>query len=362
MPRRSLVARLLAAFLTVSLLPVGILGYLSWRESREAGRATPAASEEGGAHAEEAGGEAHAQEGEQLFGLPIATIELGVAGASLLLSVGMALYIGRTLIRPIRDLEGAMSRVEEGDLDAKARIASNDEIGRLAANFNAMVEGLRREAFIRDLFGQYVTPELARAAIERRGRLEGQVVTATVLFADIRNFTGLTETLPAPTLIAMLNRYFDRMAGGVADEGGLVSKFGGDSLLAVFGTPLNPQPDHAARAARAAQMMSAALTGFNREQAEAGLPMISIGIGIATGELVAGNVGSSRRLEYTVIGDAANVAARLQDLTKDFDRPILADSETARRASGAGFLPVGEVTVRGKAKPVPVFSLAEERP
>jgi adenylate cyclase len=191
-------------------------------------------------HVEEAGGEAAEATGDELFGVPIATVELGVAGAGLALSVFMAFYIARTLVRPIRELEHAMGRVEAGELDAKATRMSNDEIGRLAGSFNQMVDGLRRESFIRDLFGQYVTPELAEAAIERRGQLDGQLVTCTVLFADIRDFTGISETVPASGLIEMLNRYFDRMSAIVVEEGGLVNKFGGDSLLAVFGTPLNP--------------------------------------------------------------------------------------------------------------------------
>ena len=362
MARRSLVLRLLAAFLTVSQLPIGALAYRSWRESREAGGVTPAAAEEREAQGEEAGRDAHGQSGEELFGLPIATIELGVAGVSLVLSVGMALYIGRTLIRPIRELEGAMSRVEQGDLDAKARVASNDEIGRLAASFNAMVDGLRREAFIRDLFGQYVTPELAAAAIERRGRLDGQLVTSTVLFADIRDFTGISEALPASELIGMLNRYFDRMARVIVDAGGLVNKFGGDSLLAIFGSPLNPAEDHAARAVGAALALEEALAEFNREQRERFLPEIMIGIGVASGDVVAGNVGSATKLEYTLIGDAVNVASRLQTLTKELGETMLFTAETARLAGGPRrFVPVADLEVRGKARSVRVLRLERQR-
>lgn len=350
-PRRPIVLRLLAAFLAVSLLPIAILGYLSWRESR------------GESHVEQEGAALEGRPGETLLGVPIASIELGVAAASLAISALMAVYVGRTLVRPIRSLESAMARVEAGDLEATAPISSDDEIGRLAANFNRMVEGLKREAFIRDLFGQYVTPELASVAIEERGKLDGQLVTSTILFSDIRNFTGFSEELPASSLIEMLNRYFDRMAGVVVEHGGLVNKYGGDSLLAVFGTPLNPNPDHASRAVTAALQMERALAEFNREQAAAWLPEIMVGIGIARGDVIAGNVGSERKLEYTVVGDAVNVASRLQAMTKDLGRPILANAETARAAPAAAtFVDVGEVEVRGRAHKIRIFAVEEPGP
>lgn len=348
--------RLLAAFLVVSLLPIGVLGYLSWQEARK----SPAAHEEVPAAGEAQEGVSAEESGERLFGLPIATVELIVAGVSLALSVSVALYFARTLVHPLRRLQGSMRRVEEGDLHVSTPVTSTDEIGELAGSFNRMVEGLRREALVRDLFGQYVTPQLAEAAIERRGQLDGQLVTATVLFADIRDFTGITETLPASRLIRILNDYFARMSAVVVDEEGFVNKFGGDSLLAVFGTPLNPSPDHSVRALRAAVRMRAALAEFNREQAEAWLPQIMIGIGVATGDVVAGNVGSERKLEYTVIGDAVNVASRLQAMTRELEKSILTDGETARDAAAiASFVPVGEISVRGKRGTVQVFSVED---
>jgi adenylate cyclase len=211
---------------------------------------------------------------------------------------------------------------------------------------------------IRDLFGQYVTPELASAAIEHRGHLDGQLVTSTVLFSDIRDFTGISESLPASALISMLNRYFDRMSRVIVDAGGLLNKFGGDSMLAIFGSPLNPAPDHAARAVAAARALSNALARFNDEQRAAFLPEIMVGIGVASGDVVAGNVGSPAKLEYTVIGDAVNVAARLQAMTSELGESMLFSAETARLAAGAArFEPVGAVDVRGKARPVTVVRL-----
>ncbi len=345
--RRRIAVRLLAAFLIVSILPISILGYLSWRESN-------GSSEQGGNE------EAHSTE--EIFGMSTATVELAVAAASLLLSIGMALLVARTLVRPLRRLQASMRRVEHGDLDVRSGVTSSDELGQLAMSFDHMVEGLRREALVRDLFGQYVTPALAEAAIERRAELDGQLVTCTVLFVDIRNFTGIAEALPATRVLKVLNEYFTRMSAVIVDENGFVNKFGGDSLLAVFGTPLNPDPDHADCGVLAALRMERVLAEFNREQKDAWLPQIVIGIGIATGDVVAGNVGSKTRLEYTVIGDAVNVASRLQAMTKDLDEHILADGETARAATRmAHFTSVGEVEVRGKARPVEVFAVSGAR-
>jgi adenylate cyclase len=344
--RSSIIVRLLLAFVIVSFIPILVLALLSLREAA----AEPAEPPEGTGPAETA---AHGT----FAGVPIEFVELGVAGSSLVLAVATALYVGRTIIRPLRQLEATMHRVESGDLETTAVVKRDDEIGHLAAAFNRMVDGLKREALVRDLFGQYVSPQVARLAIEQEGGLEGQVVECTVLFVDIRRFTGLAEVLPPARLIGTLNRYFERMLVVVEDEGGIVNKFGGDSLLAIFGSPLNPGQDHAERAVRASLGMQETLAEFNREQAAAEMPELHVGFGLATGELVAGNVGSERKLEYTVIGDPVNLAARLQELTPELGASILMSAETARRAESVARLrSLGEIEVRGRAERVEVFS------
>ena len=350
--RHSIVRRLLLGFVIVVFIPIVVLAALSLGELT----ADPD---------ENAAGSGPAPEGDHgvIAGVPIMALELGVAGGSLLLALVTAMYFGRTIIQPLRELEASMERVEAGDLDATAAISRDDEIGHLAAAFNRMVGGLKREALVRDLFGQYVSPQVARMAIEREGSLNGQVVECTVLFVDIRRFTGLAEVLPPSRLIGTLNRYFERMLVVVENEGGIVNKFGGDSLLAVFGSPLNPSPDHAEAAVRAALGMQVALADFNREQADAEMPERRVGFGLATGELVAGNVGSDRKLEYTVIGDPVNLAARLQELTPELGVSILMSAETARRAESVARLqPHGQIEVRGRAEPVEVFSAEPMQP
>ena len=371
-PRRrsSILTRLLAAFVVVSFLPIAVLAILSLQEAaadpgaHATSEATPHVEGGGGGEATEPGAGEPAPGGAvtvetahgTLLGVPIEFVELGVAGASLVLSLGAAIYVGRTIIRPIRSLEASMHRVETGDLEATAEVSSEDEIGHLAGAFNRMVAGLRREALVRDLFGQYVSPEVARVAIERRGQLAGEVVECTVLFVDIRRFTALAEVLPPARLIGTLNRYFERMLVEVEAEGGIVNKFGGDSLLAVFGSPLNPMADHAKRAVRSALGMREALVAFNQEQAASEQPELRVGFGLATGELVAGNVGNRRKLEYTVIGDPVNLAARLQELTTSLHAEILLSARTAELARDAAPMrSLGEIEVRGRAEHVEVF-------
>ena len=343
--RSGVVARLIAAFLLVSLLPIGILAYLSARETS-------------GSSTEEAHTEAT---GDEILGVPIAHVEVGVAVASLVLAIATAAFLGRSLVRPLRELEKAMHRVESGDLEVRAKTnGRNDEIAHLAHSFNNMVEGLERERLVRDLFGQYVSPEVAALAIERRGRLEGQLVEATVLFVDIRDFTGLSERLAPHLLIRALNRFLSAASAAVAGEGGMVNKFGGDSILAVFGTPLNPAPDHAAHAVRAALAVLAAVDRFNAEERDPDHLDLRVGIGVATGELVAGNVGGDDKVEYTVIGDAVNLASRLQALTKETGQRVLVSDVTARAAgAAASFSTVGDVTVRGKREPVHTCAVVE---
>ena len=213
--RSSILVRLVVAFVLVSILPIGVLAALSLSEA--AGRPEAEHQESGN---ESATGSEPSTADETLGGVPIFGLELAVAGISLVLSVGAALYVGRTIVRPMRSLEAAMHHVENGDLETTAAITRDDEIGHLATAFNRMVAGLRREAMVRDLFGQYVSPEVARLAIEQEGHLEGQVIRCTVLFADIRRFTALAEVLPPARLIGTLNRYFERMLAAVEAEGG----------------------------------------------------------------------------------------------------------------------------------------------
>jgi len=253
-----------------------------------------------------------------------------------------------------------MKRVEESDLDVQVPVTTNDELGYLGERFNQMTAGLRQGEMLRNLLNLYVSPEVAREALEHGTKLGGKRVECTVLFSDIRGFTSLSERLSPEVLIDLLNRYMVAMVEVVVEKGGMVNKFGGDSLLAVFGTPLNPSEDHAACAVRAAQGMQRALVAFNETQRLHHSPTLKIGIGVATGAVIAGNVGGRERIEYTVIGDTVNLASRLQDKTKELDVDILLSQQSFQHASRymslqASSLP--SMSVKGKREPVAVYAI-----
>lgn len=280
-------------------------------------------------------------------------------------SAGFALatLVSHSVVDPLRRLQDAMGRVAKNDLNVRLLADTNDELGYVTQGFNEMVAGLRNAEVMRNLLNLYVSPEVAREAIEHGTKLGGQLVECTVLFSDIRGFTPLSEQLPPEQLIDLLNRYMSRMVDVVIANGGLVNKFGGDSLLAVFGSPLNPADDHAAQAIRAALHMQKSLKGFNTEQKAKSQPELQIGIGLASGPVVAGNVGGEGRIEYTVIGDTVNLAARLQDQTKQLSRSVLSSAVTVEQAARIipfAAEPLDPIDVRGKSEPVKIYAVISE--
>jgi adenylate cyclase len=264
----------------------------------------------------------------------------------------------RSLLRPLRLLVDTINQVKTGDLSPRVTITSNDEFGDVSFQFNTMLTELEQSQKMRDLFGRYVSKEVAEQVLRDGADLGGENVPATVLFADIRDFTTLTESLPPQQVVELLNRYYTRMVDAIIEHGGWVNKFGGDSLLAVFGAPIRQQ-DHALRAVYAAWAMNRALAEFNAEQVAMSLRPITIGIGISSGEMVAGNVGGKERLEYTVIGDPVNLASRLESLTKEWKTPVLLSEHTeALLDKGRAITRACEqVIVKGKTQPTLVYEL-----
>ncbi len=249
--------------------------------------------------------------------------------------------------------------MDKGNFDVKIPADSNDEIAVLAKTFNEMVGGFKHAEVLRNLLNLYISPEVACAAVEIGTRLDGQVVQGSVLFSDIRGFTTLSEQMMPDNLMRLLNHYMSVMVDVIVLNG-MVNKFGGDSLLAVFGTPLNPLPNHAARAVQTALDMREALENFNREQDIENVPPLEIGIGIATGLVVAGNIGGEERIEYTVIGDTVNLASRLQNMTKEFKYDILINDTTHKSAVGAiGYesIRMPAIEVRGKQTRVDIYAV-----
>ena len=221
----------------------------------------------------------------------------------------------------------------------------------------------RERARLRQIFGRYVSGEVLEKILAsgKPPDLGGEAFTVTVLFADIRNFTTMSESLRPHEVVEMLNTYFSRACEPILEQGGMVDKFVGDAVMAVFGAP-HPQPDHARRALKAALAMAAAAKGFQDWMAArfAGqnIPEFRIGIGLHTGETVVGNIGTPKRFEFTAIGDTVNTASRLEGLTKELGWQIVASDATIK-AAGPGVVTGGreEHRVKGRQEPVVVLEV-----
>jgi len=227
----------------------------------------------------------------------------------------------------------------------------------LKARIRASLEKKRLRDQQKELVRRFATPEVAQDLQESGFALGGKRVRGTVMFADIRGFTTLAEAQPPEETIELLNTYYTLMFDAISGHGGIVSQIAGDGLMAIFGAPL-PLADHEDAAARTALDMIEMIDLFNVDQAAAGKAPIRIGIGIATGDMVAGYTGTQARATYTCIGDTVNLAARLEAHTKEAKRAILVDGAT--RAALLGDIAVdalGLVTIRGKVQQVDVFAV-----
>ncbi|HVO29240.1 MAG TPA: adenylate/guanylate cyclase domain-containing protein [bacterium] len=277
-----------------------------------------------------------------------------LVAAYLIFGVLQAFAIRASIAEPVARLAEKMDRVGAGDLSARAEVSSADEIGRMADRFNAMVIGLDRARFVEETFGRYVSPAVMNEVLSGHVALGGERREATILFCDIRGFTTLSEELPPEEVVRFLNRFLDAMVETVVEHGGTVDKFIGDAILATFGVPIAAEDD-ARRAVAAAKAMLRRLDALNAARGKG--PEIHIGIGLHTGPVVAGNVGSAKKMEYTVIGDTVNTASRIEGLTRTLGASLLASAETIARAGAAG-TDRGEFELKGKSKPVRIFELA----
>ena len=257
--------------------------------------------------------------------------------------VGTSLVAG-SLGHSLGAVRRALASVRAGDLSARVPVADGSEVGLVQAGFNEMAEGLAERERLRDLFGRHVGEEVAKAAFESGVTLGGEVRDVAALFVDIEGSTALAASRPPVEVVALLNQFFDVVVDVVGSHGGWVNKFEGDAALCVFGAPAD-QPDFADRALAAARTMAERL---RREVAE-----LEAGIGVSGGPAVAGNVGSQRRYEYTVIGDPVNEAARLCDLAKSRGGVLAAERlvERATADEASRWRSAGSEALRGRPEP-----------
>jgi adenylate cyclase len=286
--------------------------------------------------------------------LMYALIILVIAGA---VSVRFGLRLASVMSRALKSVSVALKRVEKLDYVHVEPVRTGDEIEDLASGFNTMVDGLRERDKLRTTLGKYMTEAVMEHLLAGKLSLGGESLEVSVMFTDIRAFTSISEKMDPHQLVALLNEYFTEMVAIVIQEDGVVDKYIGDAILAVFGAPV-PKPEDAVHAVRAAVRMRRALVKLNASLAARGLPTLRTGIGIHTGMVVAGNIGSEQRMEYTVIGDAVNLASRLETSTKELGVDVLISESTYERTKHIALArALREITVKGRRQPVMAYEV-----
>src|SRR4051812_44297562 len=274
-------------------------------------------------------------------------------GVGLVLSVELTVLLTRSVTSPIVSLRRAVMRVREGDYDVRVPVVTSDELGELSHDFNLMAVGLAERERMREAFGTYLDEDVARLILSGQFPPEGIEVTVSIMFVDVVGFTAFAEQADAPEVVAALNALFEVMVPVIARHGGHVDKFMGDGLLAVFGAP-EGYADHADRAVAAGLEISRAVNG--------GSGPLRVGVGINTGKVVAGSIGGAGRLNFSVIGDAVNVSARVEAATRDVGEDVLITRATCdamtRRLSVRS---CGTVPLKGKAAPIEVLCALDGR-
>jgi adenylate cyclase len=279
-------------------------------------------------------------------------VVLGCVG----LGVGLlaVVVVARTTATPLDSVRRALEQVRQGRFDVRVPVYDGTQIGQLQLGFNNMVAGLEERERIREAFGAYVDPDVAERILDEGLRLDGEELEVTVMFIDMRNFTGFAEGAEPKDVVQALNHVFEQMVRIIHAHDGWVDKFVGDGLLAVFGAPRR-MPDHADQALAAAVEIAEKVTS------DAGL---EFGIGLNSGRVLAGNVGGAGRLEFSVIGDPVNVAARVEAATRTTGDRILIAERTRELLSGdhPELEERPDVHLKGKRDEVRLFAVGGAEP
>ena len=275
-----------------------------------------------------------------------------------------AAYITRSLVKPVHDLLTGTQAIERGELDVEVKLSSADEIAQLGDAFNRMVRELRQKEAIKAMFGKYVDPRVVQSLLERSESAQGgERRVMTVFFSDLQGFTGFAERMTPTAVVKLLNEYFGLMAQAVRAEHGIIDKYIGDSVMAFWGPPFCDEREHARLACFAAleqqarvvrfRAMLPDLTGLRKD-----VPTIRARMGLATGEVIVGSIGSEDARSYTVVGDTANLASRLEGANKAYGTAIMITEETRTLAGDAiEVRELDRVRVMGKTEAVRVFEL-----
>jgi class 3 adenylate cyclase len=280
-----------------------------------------------------------------------------ISAVMVLAGLAGALGLATIMVRPILRLAQGTRAVAAGDFNVRIDVTSRDEIGALTEDFNLMARNLREKEMIKRAFARYVAREVVEELLKDPERLvlTGERRDVTVLFCDIRGFTPLTERLNPEQVVLLLNDFYDLMIDATFRHEGTLDKFLGDAVMAVFGAPI-AHADHPLRAIRTALAMREGVERLSQRRIAEGKDPITVGIGVSTGEAVAGTVGTAERMEYTVVGDSVNLAARLEAAAKSMQ--ILISGRTYHDVSAfVEARPLGLLRVRGKEEEIEVHEV-----
>jgi len=284
-----------------------------------------------------------------------------ITGLVILMAAGLSGFrLAVSVTRPVRDLVRGTRDVKEGRLDRRLSVDRADEVGELSRSFNDMIARLQERERIRSTMDKVVSHEIAEEILKGDIKPGGEIRFSTVLFSDIRGFTEISESHEPQELVKFLNDYLTLMSQIVEKNKGVIDKYIGDSVMALFGAPVNHEGDVDNGLDTAMEMLWK-LKEFNYRRAWEGKPAVTIGIGLNTGPVVAGNMGSEKRLNYTVLGDAVNLASRLERLTRIYSVHCLV-SEFTQRESRRGFVfrELDLVRVKGRSTAVRIYELCEQ--
>ena len=276
---------------------------------------------------------------------------LGSGAAALIIGLALSLFISHGLSAPIRELVTGTGEIQRGNFQVRVRVRSRDEIGQLAESFNDMAAGLAQKEKYRTVLNMVADEKIAQQLLKGELTLGGELRETTVLFCDIRGFTTLTQNMPPGEVIEMLNEHMTALTRVVKEHHGVLDKFVGDLLMAIFGAPLAHGDDafNAARCALELQRVRGELNRSSRHQ-------IQVGIGLATGTVVAGCMGSAERMNYTVLGERVNLASRLCSQAKA-DEVLVDEATREKLAARIASEPTGEIQLKGFAAPVRAYRL-----
>lgn len=269
----------------------------------------------------------------------------------------LAYFLSKSVLAPLHHIKKAVKEVEKNNLDIQVDILSNDELGDVAEGFNLMIRSLKESHKARESFGKYVCKELQDEIIAGNASLDGEMKRVTLLFSDLRGFTALVEKNHPKQVVQIINQYFTEMTRSVKAHKGLILQYVGDEIEAVFGAPVGFE-DHPEMAVKASLEMRDRLEQLNKKLQQQGFEPLSHGIGIHSGAVLAGNIGSHDRLSYALVGDTVNTASRIEGLTKTHACDIIVSQTTYNLLTGSyNTTQLPPVKVKGKEDELIVYKL-----